>query len=64
MKKLLLFTAVGVFTFGTLAATEFETVKTTPSHETTAVKAAAFPVYCDGEYAGDADTVQEAWDMC
>ncbi len=27
-------------------------------------EAASFPVYCDGVYAGEADSIQEAWDMC
>lgn len=59
MKKLLLLGVLGVFFSSTFASnpTIEKEVEVQPA-------AADFPVYCDGKYAGDADTIEEALDMC
>lgn len=72
MKKLILLTVVGIFSFASFAANG--SIENEPKieennillniGERATVKVAAFPVYCDGVYAGDADTIKEALGLC
>ncbi|MDT0641592.1 hypothetical protein RM553_01990 [Zunongwangia sp. F363] len=57
MKKVLILAAIGIFSFPSFAGSKI--VKNASN-----LKEADFAVYCDGVYAGQASTVQEALDMC
>lgn len=58
MKKVLLLATVGMFSFATFA------LNGSIEKNIDLKVAADFPVYCDGVYAGNASTIQEALDMC
>lgn len=63
MKKLLILGIIGIFSFSSFA--NIESVQNKVEMEKTLLKVAAdFPVYCDGVYAGNASTINEALAMC
>ena len=67
MKKIILILALGMFSLGVFASNNFLKDKSSDKKEKiieTPIYLAEFPVYCDGEYAGDADTIREALALC
>lgn len=63
MKKLLFLGTFGAMCTGLFAINSAVTT-TNIVENIDAVTLQEFPVYCDGVYAGDADTIIEAWELC
>ena len=63
MKKVFLFFGIALFSIGVYASnSDLEKVHNKTDAE--AIIRAEFPVYCDGVYAGTANTVCEALELC
>ncbi|WP_438711933.1 hypothetical protein ACSTS3_05415 [Aquimarina muelleri] len=61
-KSFILF--IGMFSFIAFASTTSVDENCIVESEEMLREVAAFPVYCDGEYGGDADTIEEALAIC